>query len=51
MIRSGIVTIPPPATLRNRKSPVSTTFRMSSIQVYTLWSKLPTNANVVFGAS
>ena len=33
MIRSGIVTIPPPATLRNRKSPVSTTFRMSSIQV------------------
>ena len=30
--RSGIVTFPPPATLRNRNSPVRNAFRISSIQ-------------------
>ena len=49
MILSGIVTFPPPATLRNRNSPVRNAFRMSSIQWYTLSSKFPTKAKVVFG--
>jgi hypothetical protein len=33
--RKGMVTTPPPATLRKRKNPESTTLRMEPIQSYT----------------